>query len=179
MISITLPAIEEWDEGNECFIVADETTLRLEHSLVSIAEWESKWNKAFLSKREKTTEEVIDYIRCMILNEDIDEFVMNRFTSDDMKKIEEYIDKPMTAIKFPKENDKPNNETVTHELVYYWMSSLQIPFECEKWHFNKLINLIRVTSIKNTPPKKRSSKTLASDYAQMNRANRARLNSKG
>ena len=180
MLEITVPAIEMWDERIGEFVYMKEQTLKLEHSLVSLSKWESKWNKAFLSKREKTTEETIDYIKCMTLTQNVNPNVYKCLTRHNIEQITNYIDAPMTATSFAKDTTKRgNNEVVTAELIYYWMISLGIWPECQKWHLNKLLALIRVCEIKNAPPKKRSAKDIMSRNAALNAARRKQLNSKG
>ena len=183
MLKITIPAVEMFDERTQSFISTKEQTLQLEHSLVSLSKWESKWCKAFLKddkKSEKTTEEIIDYIKCMTITQNVDDEVYNRLTPSNIKEINEYISAPMTATTFYEEQQQGGKkETVTSELIYYWMISFNIPMECQKWHLNKLLTLIRVCSIKNAPPKKISKRDAASRYASLNAARRSKLNSKG
>lgn len=153
--------------------------LRLEHSLVSISKWESKWCKSFLSTPNKTTEETIDYVKCMCLDE-VDEDVFNGITNDNISKIVEYINSPMTATTFNNTQDsKPNREIITAELIYYWMITLNIPMECQYWHINRLLTLIRVCNIKNSPPKKMGRQELMSRNAALNAARKKQLNTKG
>lgn len=179
MLEITIPACEAWDEVNEIFINVKEQTIRLEHSLVSLSKWESKWCKPFLSKENKTYEETIDYIKCMTITQNVDPMVYNFISNDNMRKINEYLNKPMTATTFSKEQSKPNREIVTAEIIYYWMVALNIPFECQKWHLNRLMTLIKVCSIKNQPAKKMSKRDIMSQNAALNAARRKQLNSKG
>ncbi len=180
MLLITLPATESWDEQKREFVNSKAETLKLEHSLVSVSKWESKWHKPFFSKTAKSYEETLDYIRCMTLNSNISYETYFRLTSKNIDQIYDYIGAPMTATTFPKESSSRNNrEIVTAEVIYYWMIALNIPFECQKWHLNKLITLIRVCEIKNSPPKKRSKRQIMSEYAALNAARRRRLNSKG
>lgn len=180
MLRITIPAGEMWDEENERFISTKEQTLQLEHSLVSLSKWESKWNKPFLSKTEKTLEENIDYIKCMTLTQNVHPDVYKRLTVENFKEINEYIDAPMTATTFSDDkNGKRNREIITSELIYYWMVALNIPFECQKWHLNRLITLVRVCNVKNEPPKKSKKSDIMRRYAEMNAANRKKFNSKG
>lgn len=139
-----------------------------------------KWCKPFLTKKEKTTEETLDYIKCMTLTQNVDDEVYLRLTADNISQIKDYINAPMTATTFRKdENSKTSNEQITSELVYYWMLSLNIPVEFQKWHLNRLLTLIRVCNVKNQPPKKRSQSSIASDYASLNAARRKQLNTKG
>lgn len=181
MLKITIPAVELWDEARQEFISTKEQTLQLEHSLVSISKWESKWNKPFLSKAEKTYEETLDYIKCMTLTQNVDPEVYNFLTIANIDEINKYIEAPMTATTFPPDRQsKGNSEVVTSELIYYWMIALQIPFDkCEKWHLNRLLTLIRVCNIKNSPPKKMSESEIMRRNAELNAARRKQLNSKG
>lgn len=180
MLQITIPGIELWDESREIFTQTKEQTLQLEHSLVSLSKWESKWGKAFLSKQEKTYEETIDYIKCMTITQNVDPNVYNHLSKSIIDKITEYIEAPMTATYFSKEQSSGNSrEQVTSELIYYWMIALNIPFECQKWHLNRLLTLIRVCNIKNQPPKKMSKRAIMSRNAAINAARRKQLNTKG
>jgi len=180
MLRITIPAVELWDERKQEFIITKEQTLQLEHSLVSISKWESKWCKPFLTKQEKTFEETLDYIKCMTLTQNVDPEVYNYLTNENIKEINEYIGAPMTATYFSDEKtSKTSSEQVTAELIYYWMIAFNIPFECQKWHLNRLLTLIKVCSIKNQPPKKRSRKEIMRRNAALNAARRKQLNTKG
>ena len=180
MLEITIKSCELFDSEKEEFITIPEQTIKLEHSLVSLSKWESKWCKPFLSKEDKSYEETIDYIKCMTLTQNVNPIVYGLIDKDSMKQITKYIEAPMTATTFY--DDKKSNhsrEIVTAELIYYWMISLQIPFECQKWHLNRLLTLIKVCSIKNEPPKKMSTRDVMSRNAALNAARRKRLNTKG
>ena len=180
MLRITIPATEMWDDKNEEFVSTKEQTLQLEHSLVSLSKWESKWCKPFLTKGSKTVEETIDYIRCMTLTQNVDPTVYSRLTNANIIEVNRYIEAPMTATWFSEDTTrKPNREVITAELIYYWMISLNIPFECQKWHLNRLLTLIRVCNVKNQPPKKMSKRDIMSRNAALNAARRRQLNSKG
>lgn len=179
MLTITIPARELYDEKSQTFFNTKEQTLRLEHSLVSISKWESKWRKAFLKKDEKTNEEIIDYIKCMTITQNVDPNVYNFLTRSNINKIIEYIDNPMTATTFANNENNNSREVITSELIYYWMISFNIPMECQRWHLNRLLTLIRVCSIKNTPPKKMNKREVANRYAKLNAARRNKMNSKG
>lgn len=180
MLQITIPAEESWMEDREEFVYAKEQTLQLEHSLMSLAKWESKWQKSFLSSREKSFEETIDYVRCMTITKNVDPSVYGRLTSQNIQEINAYISDPMTATCFREDpSEKRSRETVTAELIYYWMFSLGIPLDCEKWHLNRLLTLIRVCNVKNSPPKKRSRKEIMSQNAALNAARKKKLNTKG
>ena len=180
MLRITIPAVELWDESKQEFVNTKAQTLQLEHSLVSLSKWESKWCKPFLTKDEKTTEETIDYIKCMTLTQNVDPDVYNYLTSDNIAQVNDYIGSPMTATRFYEDKtNKSNREQVTNELIYYWMIALNIPFDCQKWHLNRLLTLIRICNIKNQPPKKMSRREITSHYAAINAARRKQLNTKG
>ena len=181
MLQITIPAVDQcWDEQKQEFISIKEQKLQLEHSLVSLSKWESKWHKAFLAKQDKTYAETLDYIRCMTITPNVDPQVYNFLTVDNINQINDYITAPMTATVFSEDNSGRNNrELVTSELIYYWMIALNIPFECQKWHLNRLLTLIRVCNIKNTPPKKRSKNEIMSRNAALNAARRKQLGTKG
>lgn len=180
MLYITIPAIELYDEEKEEFVNRKAQTLQLEHSLVSLSKWESKWRKAFLSNNNKTDEEILDYVKCMTLTQNVDPETYKYLTPENIKQINEYIGAPMTATCFSEEKGgKSNREIVTAELVYYWMIALNIPFECQKWHLNRLLTLIRVCNIKNAPPKKRSKRDIMSRNAALNAARRKQLNTRG
>lgn len=180
MLQIVVPATEQWDGEKEEFVYSKETILQLEHSLVSISKWESKWCKVFFSKQEKTFEETLDYIKCMTLTQNVNPEVYMRLTSANIEQIKEYIYAPMTATYFSdSQNRKLNREQITSELIYYWMISLNIPFECQKWHFNRLLTLIKVCDIKNQPPKKMNRREIISRNAALNAARRKQLNTKG
>ena len=181
MLQITITAVDQcWDEQKQEFVSIKEQKLQLEHSLVSLSKWESKWRKAFLAKQDKTYSETLDYIRCMTITPNVDPQVYNFLTVDNINQINDYIAAPMTATVFSEDNSSRNNrEVVTSELIYYWMIALNIPFECQKWHLNRLLTLIRVCNIKNTPPKKRSKNEIMSRNAALNAARRKQLGTKG
>lgn len=181
MLRITIPAGEEWDEINQEFIYSKEQTLQLEHSLVSLSKWESKWQKVFLSKKDKTYEETIDYIKCMTVTQNVNPDVYRRLTNKHLEQIDDYITSPMSATFFREDKSKRgrSREPVTSELIYYWMIALNIPFECQKWHLNRLLALIRVCELKNTPQKKRSQKEIMQQNAALNAARKKTLNTRG
>lgn len=180
MLTITVPAFEMWDEKNEKFVNIKECTLQLEHSLISLSKWESKWCKPFLFTKEKTEEETLDYVRCMTLTSRVSPEVYYGLTSENIKAINRYIEAPMTATCFGADrNGRGNREIVTSELIYYWMIALNIPFECQKWHLNRLLTLIRVCNIKNQPAKKMSRREIMSRNAALNAARRKQLGTNG
>lgn len=180
MLEIIIPDVELFDEIKNEFKYVKGATLKLEHSLVSLSKWESKWKKPFLTNDEKSYEETVDYIKCMTLTQNVNPELYYYIGNDNMLKINEYIGNPMTATTFGKETKgKRNTEIVTSELIYYWMIALNIPFECQKWHLNRLLTLVKVCNIKNQPPKKMSKREIMARNAALNAQRRKQLNSKG
>ena len=180
MLQLEIKPREEWNETSQEFVYTKGQMLQLEHSLVSISKWEAKWCKPFLSKDQKTYEETLDYIRCMTLTQNVDPKTYGLLSKENIEKVNQYIEAPMTATIVPENNQGPKSrETITSELIYYWMISYQIPFECQKWHLNRLLTLIRVCSFKNTPAKKHSKQDLMSRNAALNAKRRQQMNSKG
>lgn len=179
MLYITVPEAEYFDDLKEEFIYVKETTLCLEHSLVSLAKWESKWNKPFLSNTNKTDEEIVDYIRCMTITQNVNPLVYLGLTRANYSQINEYIDAPMTATWFSnKQKQSRQREIITAEIIYYWMVSLNIPFECQKWHLNRLLTLVRVCNEKNNP-QKMSRKEQIAQQRELNAARKKQMNTKG
>lgn len=186
MLGITIPATpdsEGWDEENNKFVSikgSPETTLLLEHSLASISKWEEITEKPFLGKEEKSREDILLYIKCMCLSP-YDDVLLSRLTQENYKEIDEYIGRKMTATII---NEIPiarkTTEFVTAETMYYWMVSLQIPFECQYWHLNKLITLVKVVNIKNQPEKKqRPTRSSLAERRALNARRRAQAASRG
>lgn len=181
MLEIKVNGWEYYDERQDLFIEVPPATLTLEHSLLSISKWESKWHKPYLSEEKKTVTELVDYIRCMTLTQNVNPLTYNNLSDANLKAISEYIDDPMTATTF---SDLSNNKgrsrrIITSELIYYWMLAYNIPFECQKWHINRLLTLIRVCNIKNNPDKKMSKREIMDQQRTLNAQRRAALNSKG
>lgn len=182
MLQITIPATTLFNEDTCEFIYVKEQTISLEHSLVSLSKWESKWCKPFLSSNDKTQEQTIDYVRCMTLTQNVDPNSYMAIPNDVMNTIAKYIEAPMTATWFAEdksEGKKSGKTTITSELIYYWMISLNIPFECQKWHLNRLLTLIRVCNEKNKPPKKMGKREAINRQKALNEQRRAALRSKG
>ena len=184
MLRITIPGDEQWDSVKEEFIqTRKDQPLQLEHSLVSISKWEAKWCKPFLRKEPMTEEEITDYVRCMTLTQNVDPEVYRYLTNENIEQVNEYINAPMTATWFTEEKNGKGKggrgEQVTSELIYYWMITLNIPSEYQKWHLNRLLTLIKVCNVKNQPPKKMSKKDLLSRNKALNEARRQQLNTRG
>lgn len=178
MLQISIESSEFYDQETEEFIKVDPIVLHLEHSLYSIAKWESKWEKSYLNTKEKTQEEIIDYIRCMTLDENVDSSVYMGLKNHHFEQIKQYIESKMTATFFSGK-DKPSRKIITAEIIYYQMTALNIPFECEHWHFNRLLTLIRVCAEYQQPPKKMSRRQINSRNSALNAARRSQLNSTG
>lgn len=180
MLNIVVPPASGWDEDKEEFVpIGKSFNLQLEHSLVSISKWEAKWHKPYLSSKDKTNEEVIDYIRCMTITQNVPPSVYANLTKENIQEIGEYINNPMTATTVKNYNKKRSSEQITSELIYYWMTALNIPFECQKWHLNRLLTFVEVCSVKNQPPKKMDKKTAARHNAALNAARRQKAKSSG
>lgn len=180
MLRLEIELVPElWDEKKEEFIPPVFTTIELEHSLVSLSKWESKYCRPFISKEEKTPEETLDYIKFMTLTPDVDPSVYECLSERNIREINAYIDSPMTATTVPNTNTGGGRETVTAELVYYWMIALTIPPQYENWHLNRLLTLIKVCNFKNQPPKKMSNQEAVSRNKAINAANKKKFNTKG
>lgn len=172
MLTITIPGAELWNEAKQEFIVGKDATIVLEHSLVSLSKWESKWKKPFLTNDSKTSEEIRDYIRCMTITQNVDPNVYFRLTEDNVKEIEAYIQDSMTATRFTERpgGKRGSGRIITSEVIYAWMTQFQIPFECQKWHLNRLLTLIRACNEMSQPPKKMSKNDIYRQNSALNAA---------
>lgn len=180
MLRLKIAPTEMWDERKQEFVQTGERELMLEHSLVSLAKWESKWQKPFLDQKPKTGDEMLDYVRCMTITQNVSPETYSRLTTGNMAEIEQYISRPMIATTFSAEqHGNRNGEKTTAELIYYWMVTLSIPFECEKWHLNRLLALIRVCNLKNQPARKKSQRAILQENRALNAARRQRLRTRG
>ena len=181
MLKLTIKPAEGFDNETNKFVpIGEEVIIELEHSLVSVSKWESKYEKTFLTDSKKTSDEIYFYIQCMS-NDDISEEVLNRITSSDARIINDYIEQKHSATRFLQRpgSATKSREKITSELIYYWMIALGIPCEYRKWHINRLLTLIRVCNIKNQPPKKMSKRDIMSRNAALNAARRNQLHTKG
>ena len=180
MLSIVVEGEEFYDETTNEFSTIGDVVLEFEHSLVSLSKWEAKHEKPFLGKSEKSKEEIFDYLKCMVLTPDVPDDVFLHLSDSNLKEINAYLESKQSATTFgnlPKQNGP--TETITAELIYYWMVTFQIPFECQYWHLNKLFSLIRVCSVKNTPPKKMSKAEMAIQRSKLNAQRKAAMGTKG
>jgi hypothetical protein len=180
MLRIIIPGTEYFDENTEEFSSVDDFELELEHSLISLSKWESKHQKPFLSNFEKTPEEILSYIESMILNNNYPENLFHRFSNENFAQINRYIESKESATTF---GDMPERggrgEVITSELIYYWMVAFSIPFECERWHLNRLFALIRICNLKNSKPQKMSRSEIAARNRELNAQRRAQLGTRG
>ena len=181
MLELEIPAKEMYNEDTNEFVYSKPATLRLEHSLVSISKWEAKWKKPFLLKGYVfPREEMVDYVRCMTISQNIDPTVYTLLTRKELEKVNAYIEDELTATKFSNLNSRPNTQVVTSELVYYWMTVHNIPFECQKWHFSRLMTLIQICSIRNNPDSNKMSKqAILAQNRVLNAKRRKNLKTRG
>jgi hypothetical protein len=169
-----------FDEQSGEFATHGDVTLELEHSLVSLSKWESEWEKPFLGTKAKTPEEIFSYIKCMILTPNPPGEILHKLSKDNLELINAYIDAKMTATWFSESPGTPKTrEIITSELIYYWMTLFNIPFECENWHLNRLFTLIRICNIKQAKPKKMSRSEIAARNRELNHQRKAQLGTKG
>ena len=179
MFEIVIPGTEMFDSELEEFFTIDDIVLKLEHSLVSLSKWESIHEKPFLSKEEKTEEEILSYVECMVLDGNPPEGWIERLQESNLETIRVHIEAKQTATWFSDTNSAPSREIITAEIIYYWMISMQVPMECENWHLNRLFTLLRVISNKNSPAKKMSRSEIAARNRELNAQRRAQLGTKG
>lgn len=180
MLTITVLGRELFDEAGQEFFRTRDTELRLEHSLVSLSKWESIYRRSFVAYRPQNYEERADYVRCMTLNQNVDPLVYRCLSDKNIWEVNEYIDSPMTATTFSEDNPKPGGgPIITSEQIYGWMIEMGIPFECSKWHLNRLMTLIRVCAANKQPPKKMSQSEIMRSNAELNAKRCAELNTTG
>jgi hypothetical protein len=180
MLTITVGATDVYDEATGTFGDHGGAELQLEHSLVSLSKWESIHEKAFLGTAEKTSEEVLSYVECMVLGEIPPGEILQQLSDKNVEDINRYIDRKMTATWFSEQPGAPKaREIITSELIYYWMTVFNIPFECENWHINRLFTLIRICNIKQDKPKKMSRAEVGRRNRELNAQRRAQMGTKG
>lgn len=179
MLEIPIPKGKVFNNDTQMFYDVPSCTLKLEHSLISVSKWESRWHKSFLSIKDKTSEMTIDYIRCMEISKNIDPIVYYALTPKDISEITAYIEDPMTATTFNEPKRAPSRKIVTSEQIYYWMFSYSIPKECEQWHLNRLLTLIHIFELESQPKKKMSRSAILKQNAALNDARLARLHTRG
>jgi hypothetical protein len=189
MLTLVIPALELYDEKKAEFITHDETTLELEHSLVSLSKWESKWEKPFLGPDEKTSEETLDYIKCMTLTPDVDPEVYDRLNNGHLDQINTYISAKMSATWFSEPRSAANGkapvqrsrEIITAEIIYYWIVAHNLNWEVQYWHLNRLFTLVKVCNQKNAPEKqqKRPKRDMVAERQRLNAERKAAMQTKG
>jgi hypothetical protein len=181
VLQLTIPDREFFDDEKQEFVVLKGDTVQLEHSLVSLSKWESKWHKPFLGQYKKTDEEVIDYIRCMTITQNISINLYKNLPQEVFSKILNYIEDPMTATWFSKHENASKKDTsvITNEIIYYQMILYGVPVEFQKWHLNRLLTLLKVCKVKNERPKKMGAKEVMNQNRALNTLRRTQTNSKG
>ena len=176
MLEIDVATEESFDEERNKFVVMKSFTVQLEHSLVTASKWESLWKESFLAKKDKTPQQTLSYVNFMIVNNELPPGVFSKLVQHHLDQIKAYIDDPMTATKLYTDPNAPQSrETITTELIYYWMISLKIPVEFQHWHLNRLITLIRTVNLKNAPQRKMSTK----ERRELNRSRMAKYGTRG
>lgn len=189
MFEITIPGEELWDARRAEFTSTKAVTLRLEYSLVSLSKWESKWHIPFFDdSMEKTPEQMQDFVRCMTVTQGVDPTVYARLTVENLNAIYRYMEDPMTATWFAGEGrpgEKYQNGTakrrarrrppgtgkvLTSEVLYSRMFQAGVSIECERWHLNRLMTLIRVCQEEQAPPRKMSRKDALRQRRELNAA---------
>lgn len=180
MLRIIVPAADFFNESDGKFVDFKEVIVDLEHSLISVSKWESEFGKPFLARGERTTQEIYGYIRAMIVTSGVTPDVLQRLSAQNIEDIQRYIDSPQSATTFGSMPERRGpGETITSELIYYWMVAFNIPFECQYWHLNRLFALVRICNIKNSKQPKMSRNELAQRNRDLNAQRRAQLGTSG
>jgi hypothetical protein len=183
VLTLIIPGNEFFDEATEMFVSSEEVVLTLEHSLLSLSKWESKHLKPFLGPEEKTVEEIFSYVQAMILTEDYPEDCLTRLSEENLNTINEYINSPQSGTTFREDvlapSKKKSGEIISSELLYYWLVAFNIPFDCETWHLNRLLSLIRICNIKNSKPKKMSRSEMIAQRHTLNEQRKSQIGTSG
>lgn len=179
MLEITVPKTNLFDEKNGKFIYVESETLSLEHSLIAISKWEAKYCKPFFGRDRKTNEEVLEYIKCMTVNKVKNPLIYSCLSTESLTEISNYIESKQSATWFSENKNGSPREVITSELIYYWMIACNIPFECQKWHINRLLTLVRVCQMKQQDPKKMSQSDMLRQRAKLNAERKAKMHTHG
>jgi hypothetical protein len=180
MLLILVGEEEMFNDETQEFIQVEQFSLELEHSLASLSKWESKFEKPFLGNSPHTKKETFEYLKMMVVTENVPSEIFERLSRDNLESINEYIDSKQSATIFNEmPNRKSSREIITSELIYYWMVAFTIPFECEHWHLNRLFALIRICGIKNSKDQKMPKDKIARQYRDLNEQRKAKLNTRG
>lgn len=181
MLVLDVKVTEYYDDSQEVFVPVT-MPIAFEHSLLSLSKWESKYEKPFLSENhDKTEEEILDYLRMMAINPAVTDAHLANLSNKNITELQNYLGSKQTATWFSdrKKTQKAPPETPTAELIYYWMFSYQIPIECESWHINRLLTLIRVFGEKNQEPEKMSKSEMLARNRKLNAQRKAKMQTKG
>ena len=184
-LKIEIKGAELFMEAEERFIEVKPTVLTLEHSLIAVSKWESKYHIPFLKTDNKTAEQLEYYFQCMTINQNVDPMVYKAITASQQKQILDYIHDPMTATTISERNGNGSKkkgkspDVITSELIYYWMSVHNLPSEYEKWHLNRLLTLIQICNLYNQPQEKLSKAETYRNFDAINEARRAKFKTRG
>lgn len=180
MLVIMVPGVEQFNEATDEFVAGDAVRLEMEHSLVSLSKWESLHEKPFLGNDQKTTEDVVSYVKMMIIGPEPAPDVLARLTDENYRAINQYINAKMSATWFnDSKTSRGAREVVTAEIIYYWMITLNIPFECQYWHLNRLLTLVKVCNMKNAPKKRMTGQERAAQQRSLNAQRKQQLGTSG
>lgn len=180
MLTIVIEGEESFNNEEQTFETLNDVVIELEHSLLSVSKWESKFQKPFLAAGKKTSEELFEYLKAMVVTPSIDLDVLYSCSQKNLDTIQEYIDSSQSATTFGVMPERQGlGEVITSELIYYWIVAFKIPFECQTWHLNRLFALIRICNIKNSKPKPMSRMELAQRNRELNAKRRAELGTTG
>lgn len=177
MLTLVIREPDLWDEEKAQFVLGKEHRYRLEHSLISISNWETEFERSFFNEPPTTWEEQIAYVKAMTIKPELTDEMAKYITAADLVAVNEYINKKKSGSN-PHRDDKKKGSSrsyLTTEQIYSWMVGFNIPFETAKWPFQRLWNLILFCEGQNKKPRKYSAKERRAIVA----ANRAKMHTKG